>query len=104
MPEEARLDPEANLELVRVWEQLEVAAAAVRGDSLLLDLTIDGKPFRGQATRSTQFDINIHTDWLPVFFIEEISRERVDQKNNGDTRIPVLDEVQWQEISRRVLE
>lgn len=104
VPEEARLDPEANLELVRVWEQLEVAAAAVRGDSLLLDLTIDGKPFRGQATRSTQFDINIHTDWLPVFFIEEISRERVDQKNNGDTRIPVLDEVQWQEISRRVLE
>ncbi len=104
VPEEARLDPEADLELVRVREHLDVSSAAVRDDSLLLDLELDGKPFRGQATRSTRFDIDIHTDWLPVFFIEEISRESLDEENNGATRIPVFDEVQWQEISRRVID
>ncbi|MCH8896396.1 MAG: hypothetical protein IH927_09070, partial [Proteobacteria bacterium] len=104
VPAEARLDPEADLELVRVREHLDVSSAAVRDDSLLLDLELDGKPFHGQATRSTQFDIDIHTDWLPVFFIEEISRQSLDEENNGATRIPVFDEVQWQEISRRVID
>ena len=104
VPEEARLDLEANLGLVRVWEHLDIVSAAVRDDSLLLHLKLDGRPFHGQATRSTQFDINIHTDWLPVFFIEEISQESVDEENNGETSIPVFDEVQWQEISRRVVE
>ena len=104
VPEEARQDPEENLEVVRVWDQLEVVSASLSDDILILALTVDGRPFRGQVPRSAQFDINIQTDWLPVFFIEEINRGRVDERNKGDTDIPVFDEVQWQEISRRVVE
>ncbi|MCZ6826869.1 MAG: hypothetical protein O7D88_05160 [Gammaproteobacteria bacterium] len=93
VPEEARQNPEENLEVVRVWDQLEVVSASLSDDILILALTVDGRPFRGQVPRSAQFDINIQTDWLPVFFIEEINRGRVDERNKGDTDIPVFDEV-----------
>ncbi len=104
VPDEARQDAEKDLKGVRVRDQLEVVSASLSDEILMLDLKLDGKPFRGQVLRSAQFDINIQTDWLPVFFIEEISRDGVDEEKNGDTRIQVFDEVQWQEISRRVVE
>ncbi len=104
VPKDVWLDPERDLELVRVWEQLEVVDALLRDDSLLLDLRLDGRLFLCQVNRTAESEINIQTDWLPVFFIEKISRERFDAKSIGDTGIPVFDEVQWQEISRRVVE
>ena len=104
VPKDVWLDPERDLELVRVWEQLEVVDALLRDDSLFLDLRLDGRLFLCQVNRTAESEINIQTDWLPVFFIEKISRERFDAKKIGDTGIPVFDEVQWQEISRRVVE
>jgi cardiolipin synthase len=104
LPDEARQDPEKDLKVVRVWDQLEVIDASLSDEIVFLSLTLDGKPFRGQVPRSARFDINIQTDWLPVFFIEEISPDSVDEEKNGGTGIQVFDEVQWQEISRRVVE